>query len=138
MVPATQRWCIAPKRSEEIRKEGQVNRSAGTLSKSAAMRRRTRKPRKASSSASGTITTDPNTRKASQAAAANMGIPDRALGIVRDVSAAAVAFSGSRAIQRAKTRIPMPAAGHDHDQRRPEYPLRRTQKANPAAATRAG
>ena len=42
LVPATQRWCIAPKRSEEIKKEGQVNRSAGTLSKSAAMRRRTR------------------------------------------------------------------------------------------------
>jgi tricorn protease len=43
IVPASHRsWCIAPKRTDEMSTEGQVNRVVGTFSKSAAISRRTR------------------------------------------------------------------------------------------------
>ena len=74
IVPAIQRWCSTPNAIDDPRNDAQVNARVDTSVKSALIRRRSRKPRNASSSAIGTVTTDPTTRNATHRAPTADGI----------------------------------------------------------------
>src|SRR4051794_39958887 len=125
IVPASQRPWSTPKTTDEIRNDGQVNRPGATEATSAEIRRRGREPRKASSSASGTVTTEPTTRNATEAAASQRGSRRSEPATSAEAAAVAPAWVGSSASQRAKTATPPPAAGHDQRPRRSTAPYAR-------------
>ena len=79
MLPAIQYPpCRRPKTAEEAKSANHEKRRKETDSKSDEIRRRMRKPRNASSSASGTVTTAANTRKVIQVTRATVEEPIKA------------------------------------------------------------
>jgi len=82
-MPANQRLpCKIPKATEVIPSPSQVKLCGGTASMSAEMKRRMRKPRNASSSAMGTVSTAAKTRNAIQVARIAGVVPAKASGMV--------------------------------------------------------
>jgi len=112
-IPASHAWpCRTPKAADETAHAAQVSRPTGTLSASASMQRRTRNPRKKSSSAMGTVIVEPATRKRSQAAV--HGCPSCAG--FRSAARSAGPAPGASAIHAANGTAPIATGTNDHRQ----------------------
>src|SRR5260370_36092408 len=96
--------CRIPKISEDARSENQVKVRKETASKSAAIKRRSRNPRNASSSAIGTVTTAPNILSTTHVIRMAVGAFANAAGIWGLACAAGI--NRPRAGQRMNARTP--------------------------------
>src|SRR5262249_32811260 len=135
IVPTIHRSpCIKPKATDETTSATSDQRRKSTLSKSSAVRRRKRYPRKASSSAIGTVATAPKVLNVIQKTRIAADPPASAAGIASDASLPAIQ---SPAIQIANTRAPVAGAIQPKLQSI-EYLRRKNRMAPPATTTRNG